>query len=123
MPPIVCQLPVEAVECSNQWRERMSSFSSGVGQPSYYSQQYRQHHQQQPIWSLNDLSTELLTLIFQQVRLPMILQQRLCLLDYATHQSSAVGLLEEETDRGRSFETSTLNILLQLDCFAGGLTR
>lgn len=78
MPPIVCRLPVEAVECSNQWRERMSSFPSAAGQPSYYSQQQcrqqQQHHQQQqPTWSLNDLSTELLTLIFQQVRFSVMI--------------------------------------------------
>lgn len=65
MPPIVCRLPVDAVECPIQWRERMSSLSSGPGQLYYYSQQY-QHYQS--TWSLNDLSTELLSLIFLQVR-------------------------------------------------------
>lgn len=65
MPPIICQLPVDVVECPIRWRERMSSFPSGPGQPSYYSQ-HLPHNQS--TWSLNDLSTELLALIFQQVR-------------------------------------------------------
>lgn len=44
----------------------MASYAHGAGQTYYHSQQ--QHHQYQPRWSLNDLSTELLALIFEQVR-------------------------------------------------------
>jgi hypothetical protein len=46
----------------------MASYAQGACQPCYYSQQQQQQHQHQPRWSLNDLSTELLALIFEQVR-------------------------------------------------------
>lgn len=45
----------------------MASYAQGACQPCYHSQQQQYHHHQ-PRWSLNDLSTELLALIFEQVR-------------------------------------------------------
>lgn len=45
----------------------MASYAPGAGQTCYHSQQQQHHHQYQPRWSLNDLSTELLALIFEQV--------------------------------------------------------
>lgn len=42
----------------------MASYAHGPGQ-TYHRSQQQQHHQ--PSWSLNDLSTELLALIFEQV--------------------------------------------------------
>lgn len=43
----------------------MASYAQGAGQTRQHSQQH--HNQYQPSWSLNDLSTELLALIFEQV--------------------------------------------------------
>lgn len=43
----------------------MASYAYGAGQTYHHSQQQQYH---QPRWSLNDLSTELLALIFEQVR-------------------------------------------------------
>lgn len=45
----------------------MASYAHGACQTCYHSQQ-QQYHQHQPRWSLNDLSTELLALIFEQLR-------------------------------------------------------
>lgn len=45
----------------------MASYAQGACQPCYHSPQQQQQHQHQPRWSLNDLSTELLALIFEQV--------------------------------------------------------
>lgn len=47
----------------------MSSISSGYGQSSSSSSFHLQHYKPvEPRWSLNDLSTELLALILEQVR-------------------------------------------------------
>lgn len=46
----------------------MASYAPGAGQTCHHSQQQLHPHQYQPRWSLNDLSTELLALIFEQVR-------------------------------------------------------
>lgn len=64
MPSILLPFPRDLAECARQRRKRMASYAQGAGQIYHYSQQ--QHHQ--PRWSLNDLSTELLALIFEQVR-------------------------------------------------------
>lgn len=66
MPSILLPFPRDLAECARQRRKRMASYAHGAGQTFHYSQQH-QHHQQ-PRWSLNDLSTELLALIFEQVR-------------------------------------------------------
>lgn len=60
----------------------MASYAQGAGQTYQHSQQH--HHQYQPSWSLNDLSTELLALIFEQVgdnpsRLHILVSQLICL--------------------------------------------
>lgn len=70
MSSIIYTLPIVPVECARRRRERMSSSRSGHGQQFHYPQQHQyqhQHPQAQPRWSLNDLSTELLALIFEQV--------------------------------------------------------
>lgn len=66
MPSILLPFPRDLAECARQRRKRMASYAQGVGQTYHYSQQPQ--HQHQPRWSLNDLSTELLALIFEQVR-------------------------------------------------------
>lgn len=68
MSPLVCSLPRVLVECSRQRRERMSSFSAGYGQPSSSFHHLQQNRPAELRWSLNDLSTELLVLILEQVR-------------------------------------------------------
>lgn len=66
MPPVVCTLPRDPAECSRQRKERMSSFPPGLGQLSHLPSQL-QYATSSSRWSLNDLSTELLALIFEQV--------------------------------------------------------
>lgn len=68
MSPLVCSLPRVLVECSRQRRDRMSSYSPGYGHTSSSLQHPQQYEQPAgPRWSLNDLSTELLELILEQV--------------------------------------------------------
>lgn len=66
MPSILLPFPRDLAECARQRRKRMASYAQGAGQTYQHSQQ-QHHHQYQPSWSLNDLSTELLALIFEQV--------------------------------------------------------
>lgn len=71
MSSIISSLPVVPVECTRFRREYMPSIRPGHGQSFYYPYQYQpqhQHQQAQAKWSLSDLSTELLALIFEQVR-------------------------------------------------------
>lgn len=67
---VVCQMSIDLVEPVTHWDDQMSSYPSGHGlplsQPLLYCPQ--QYQPRPAVWSLNDLSTELLALIFQQVR-------------------------------------------------------
>lgn len=67
MPPTLCDIPRQLVECLHGTSERMSNMPPGYGQPSYQLPRY-QYQPNLPARSLNDLSTELLALIFEQVR-------------------------------------------------------
>lgn len=69
MPPILCDIPRQLVECFHGTSERMSNMPPGYGQPSYQLPRY-QYQPNLSARSLNDLSTELLALIFEQVRTP-----------------------------------------------------
>ncbi|KUI57051.1 hypothetical protein VP1G_04380 [Cytospora mali] len=77
MPAVaLCPFPRDLTECALQARKRMATDASGPGRPYYnltqqaqqaQQQQQQQHDHRRPTWSLNDLSTELLAMIFEHL--------------------------------------------------------